>query len=165
MSAHISSLLVGVATICFAGAAIADAGNAGHAHQHGPAKFAAGEPGADAKVSRRIEIVAREGDGKMSFGPATVRVKRGENIEFVVRNDGQLEHEFVLGSVSENASHAKMMEAMPDMRHDDPNATRVAAGKSARLVWRFSRAGEFEFACLIPGHYVAGMKGAAFVAP
>jgi uncharacterized cupredoxin-like copper-binding protein len=27
------------------------------------------------------------------------------------------------------------------------------------LIWKFAQAGTVEFACLIPGHYEAGMKG------
>lgn len=116
-----------------------------------------------AKVTRRITIIAREGDGTMSFEPSSISVKKGETVEFTVRNDGFLEHEFVLGSAIENASHAALMEAMPDMKDNDPNAVLIAPGKSTELVWQFSKAGDFEFACLIPGHYDAGMKGVAMV--
>ena len=35
----------------------------------------------------------------------------------------------------------------------------VAAGKSADLIWHFNRAGDFDFACLIAGHFQAGMRG------
>jgi uncharacterized cupredoxin-like copper-binding protein len=41
---------------------------------------------------------------------------------------------------------------------------RGAQGPRARLVWTFNRAGEFEFACLIAGHYQAGMLGRIKVA-
>ena len=132
-------------------------------HSHDAASFEAGEPGVAARVTKRIIVVAREGDGKMSFEPSRIVVRKGETVEFSVRNEGQLEHEFVLGSAKENAAHAAEMATMPDMKHDDPNAVRVAPGKSGRIVWRFNKAGSFEFACLIPGHYDAGMKGAAVV--
>lgn len=165
MNRRFFPLLATAAAIGMATAATAhDDGHAGQgAHGHGPASFAAGEPGAGSKITRKVEILAREGDGKMLFEPAQIVVRKGETVEFVVRNEGQLEHEFVLGSAIENASHAALMEAMPDMKHDDPNAVRVAPGKTARLVWRFSKAGAFEFACLIPGHYDAGMRGEALV--
>ncbi len=132
-------------------------------HGHGHETFDAGEPGSVKKPSRRVEIVAREQDGKMWFSPDRVEVKVGEQIEFVVKNEGELEHEFVVGSRIENAAHAKMMQAMPDMQHTDPNAVRVAPGKTERLVWKFSKPGSFEFACLVPGHYEAGMKGRIMV--
>ncbi|MDB5545892.1 MAG: copper resistance protein [Hyphomicrobiales bacterium] len=159
------SFLVIAAGVGLAGAATAhDDDSAGHGvHAHAAPSFDAGEPGAGNAASRRIEVVAREGDGRMFFEPARIDVKIGDEVEFVVRNEGQLAHEFVLGSAIENASHAAMMEVMPDMQHDDPNAVRVTPGNAARLVWRFSKAGEFEFACLVPGHYEAGMKGDAVV--
>jgi uncharacterized cupredoxin-like copper-binding protein len=40
----------------------------------------------------------------------------------------------------------------------------VNAGKTGGLIWTFNRAGEFDFACLIPGHYQAGMVGKISVA-
>ena len=45
------------------------------------------------------------------------------------------------------------------MEHDAPYMAHVAAGKSQDLVWKFNRAGQFDFACLIVGHYQAGMRG------
>jgi uncharacterized cupredoxin-like copper-binding protein len=132
-------------------------------HSHGPASFDAGEPGDAKKPSRTFAVVSLEADGKMSFAPDRIEVKAGEQIDFAVTNKGELEHEFVIGSEIENAAHAEAMQAMPDMVHKDPNAVRVAPGKTEHLVWKFSKAGTFEFACLIPGHYEAGMKGAATV--
>jgi len=41
----------------------------------------------------------------------------------------------------------------------------VAPGKTGEIVWTFNRAGEFDFACLIPGHYDAGMVGKIKVVP
>lgn len=35
----------------------------------------------------------------------------------------------------------------------------VPPGQRGDLVWHFNRAGDFEFACLIPGHFEAGMRG------
>ena len=141
---------------------VALAAFAASAHDHHHA-YKAGEPGNAAKPARTVEVTAAEGDGSMSFTPARVEIARGEQVRFVIKNAGALAHEFVLGAKAENAEHAKMMAEMPDMKHDDPNAVTVAPGKSATLVWRFSKPGAFEFACLIPGHYEAGMHGAAVV--
>jgi len=139
---------------------IALAHDAGH---HGHASFDAGEPGNAKSRSRLVQIVAREADGKMLFTPDKVEVKAGEQIDFSVKNEGLLDHEFMIGSEIENAAHAEMMRTMPDMAHDEPNGVRVAAGKTTHIVWKFSKAGTFEFACLVPGHYEAGMKGQAKV--
>jgi uncharacterized cupredoxin-like copper-binding protein len=51
------------------------------------------------------------------------------------------------------------MKNNPAMEHEEPNGREVEPGKTGELVWRFSKAGEFEFACLIPGHREAGMVG------
>ena len=32
-------------------------------------------------------------------------------------------------------------------------------GKTGEIVWTFNRAGDFDFACLIAGHYQGGMVG------
>ena len=35
----------------------------------------------------------------------------------------------------------------------------IVIKNSGQIIWTFNRAGDFEFACLIAGHYQAGMKG------
>jgi uncharacterized cupredoxin-like copper-binding protein len=50
------------------------------------------------------------------------------------------------------------------MEHDDPKMATVQAGKTGEIIWQFSKAGKIDFACLQPGHYDAGMKGAVSVA-
>lgn len=99
----------------------------------------------------------------MVFVPERVEVKRGEQIRFMLRNDGELEHEFVLATTEENIKHAEDMKKNPEMEHDDPNAKRLAPKRAGEIVWRFSKAGTFEFGCLIPGHREAGMIGTVIV--
>jgi uncharacterized cupredoxin-like copper-binding protein len=105
----------------------------------------------------------REPDGKMIFNHNHVEVRRGEQIRFVLENHGELDHEFVLATPKENDKHAELMQKYPEMEHDDPNAKRVVTKKSGELIWRFTKAGTFEFACLIPGHREAGMHGTVTV--
>jgi uncharacterized cupredoxin-like copper-binding protein len=126
--------------------------------------FAAGKPGNPKKpASRTIEIIAREGDGKMSYSPDRIEVTQGEQIRFIIKNEGELAHEFLLDSFEGNAKHKVEMEKNPEMEHDDPNGTRLEPKKTGEILWIFDRAGSFEFACLIPGHYEAGMKGVVVV--
>lgn len=126
--------------------------------------FAAGKPGNPKKpASRTIEIIAREGDGKMSYSPDRIEVTQGEQIRFIIKNEGELAHEFLLDSFEGNAKHKVEMEKNPEMEHDDPNGTRLEPQKTGEILWIFDRAGSFEFACLIPGHYEAGMKGVVVV--
>ena len=152
-------VLATLAATLISGTALAGAGAPGHSH----AGFSAGEPGNPKKPSRTVEIVMHEKDGKMGFSPETVVVRRGEQIKFVLRNSGALDHEFVLATVKENLKHAELMKKYPDMEHDDPNATRLAPEKAGEINWRFTKAGSFEFACLIPGHREAGMHGKIIV--
>lgn len=125
--------------------------------------FAAGEPGDPSKPFRVQEITVSEKDGAMLYVPAEVDVKLGEQVKFVIHNGGSLKHEFQLASVQQNASHRIEMQKNPEMEHDDPNVQTVQSGKDAIIFWRFSKPGEFEFACLIPGHYEAGMHGKVVV--
>jgi uncharacterized cupredoxin-like copper-binding protein len=132
----------------------------GHDHDHG-ASF--GEPGDPAKPAREIALTMTEADGKMLFSPNTITVSEGEQIRFQLKNAGQLDHEIVLATLKANLEHAKEMEEHPDMQHDDPNAKRLAPGASAEILWKFTKAGTFDFSCLIPGHREAGMFGTVVV--
>jgi uncharacterized cupredoxin-like copper-binding protein len=100
----------------------------------------------------------------MRFVPERIDVKLNETVRFTVRNSGQQLHEFVIGTRQENEKHAAQMMKFPGMEHDEPYMAHVAAGKSGEIVWTFNRAGTFEFACLIAGHYQAGMAGSITVA-
>jgi uncharacterized cupredoxin-like copper-binding protein len=140
-------------------AAFAAAGPAGHSHEN----FSAGEPGNPKKPARVVQITMREADGKMLFIPDRVEVRKGEQIKFVLRNNGELDHEFILATTGENLKHAEQMKKNPDMEHDDPNGKRIASKKGDEIVWRFTKAGTFEFGCLIPGHREAGMIGTVVV--
>jgi uncharacterized cupredoxin-like copper-binding protein len=127
------------------------------------ATFSAGAPGDPSKPARVVEVKMFEGDGKMGFAPARIEVRKGEQIRFVLANDGEEDHEFMLATVKENRKHAEVMKKNPDMEHDDPNGKRVMPHGSAEIVWKFTKRGEFEFACLIPGHYEKGMFGKVIV--
>lgn len=131
----------------------AHAGHAGHAAAQQQAWGIAGTP---SQVDRTIEVSM---DDRMRFTPENLQVKQGETIRFVHRNDGQVMHEFVLGTAATLDEHAQMMASHPGMAHDAPHMTHVAPGQSGEMIWTFNRAGEFDFACLIVGHYQAGMRG------
>ena len=89
--------------------------------------------------------------------PGDIVVKRGETVRFLVRNDGQVMHEMVIGRMQELKEHAELMRKFPTMEHDEPYMAHVAPGKEGEIVWQFTQAGEFNYACLIPGHMEAGM--------
>jgi uncharacterized cupredoxin-like copper-binding protein len=95
----------------------------------------------------------------MRFTPAEIAVKRGETVRFVAANKGQVLHEMVLGTMDDLKKHADLMRKHPGMEHDEPHMAHVAPGKTGEIGWRFTHAGTFHFACLIPGHFEAGMVG------
>jgi uncharacterized cupredoxin-like copper-binding protein len=97
--------------------------------------------------------------------PADVVVKRGETVRFIVRNHGRVMHEMVIGRLKELKEHAELMRNFPNMEHDEPYMAHVAPGKEGEIVWQFTKAGEFHYACLVPGHMEAGMIAKITVKP
>jgi len=95
----------------------------------------------------------------MTYEPLRIEVKRGEQIRFVLRNAGTEDHEFLLATTKENLKHAEVMKKNPHMEHDDPNGVRLAPKKTAEILWKFTKAGTFEYSCLIPDHRDYGMIG------
>ena len=117
----------------------------------------------DAKRAKRSIAVSMADN--MRFTPERIEVRQGETLKFLVRNTGKVMHEFVIGTKAENARHAELMVKFPNMEHDEPYMAHVPPGKTGEIVWTFNRAGAFEFACLIAGHYQGGMVGTIMVAP
>ena len=116
----------------------------------------------DAKAVKRTVIFTMKDN--MRFTPDKLEVKLGETVKLVVKNNGAVLHEFVLGSKKELEEHAALMVKFPTMEHDEPYMAHVGPGKSGEVIWTFNRAGDFDFACLIAGHYQAGMVGTIKVA-
>ena len=146
---------------------------AGAVHAHGDEKHPArrfdpasaeqqpfGIAGDPKQATRTMTIAMSD---KMHFLPSVLTIRKGETVRFVVRNEGILLHELVLGTAEELKKHAEQMRMFPDMEHDEPHMVHVKPGSSGDLVWTFNRAGEFDFACLVGGHYEAGMKGRIIV--
>jgi len=111
----------------------------------------------EAGQARRTIAIAMGDD--MRFTPSSIEVKEGETVRFILSNMGKVMHEMVIGTKGTLEEHAALMLKFPGMEHDEPHMAHVAAGKKGELVWKFNRAGDFDFACLIAGHYQAGMAG------
>ncbi len=148
-------------TLAAAWFAVAATAGGTHAGGHGHDESAIGQPGQAAKVSRTVQVEMAD---TMRFTPANFAVKQGETIRFVVKNSGQLKHEFVLGTAKELKDHYQVMKKFPGMEHADANMLSVAPGQTGEVIWQFSKAGPVDFACLQPGHFDAGMKGLIKVA-
>ena len=95
----------------------------------------------------------------MRFTPDKIDVKQGETIKIVINNTGAVLHELVIGSKKVLEEHAALMVKFPKMEHDEPYMAHVPPGKSGEIIWTFNKPGNFDFACLIAGHYQAGMVG------
>ncbi len=133
----------------------------GAAFAHGDEDHAAmGRPGVASKVDRTVTVTMSDA---MQFSPASIAVKRGETIRFVLKNEGKARHELVLGTIHELKEHAALMRKFPTMEHADPNHASVEPGQTGALIWQFTKPGTFDFACLQPGHFEAGMKGQVIV--
>jgi uncharacterized cupredoxin-like copper-binding protein len=144
-------LLVSITTQSFA------TGN--HAGGHADSD-AIGKPGKATNAKRTVKVEMLD---SMRFNPQSITVKQGETIKFIVKNSGKAKHEMVLGTEKELKEHAEVMKKNPEMEHDDDNQITVQPGKSAEIIWQFTKSGNVNFACLQPGHFEAGMKGVVVV--
>jgi uncharacterized cupredoxin-like copper-binding protein len=137
-----------------------DAAHGNKAQRKAPAQpveeKAFGRPGDPKKVTRTVRI---QGTDDMRYTPAALTVKKGETVRFVVKNAGKILHETVLGTMAELQEHYELMKKFPDMEHDEPHMVHLKPGETGEMVWQFTKAGEFYFACLMPGHLEAGMLG------
>lgn len=104
---------------------------------------------------RQIQVTMTD---DMRFQPAQMQVSAGETIEFVVRNDGTIRHEFFLGGEDEQSSHEMEMRETGGMQHDEANGIGVEPGESKTLRYTFTVAGRLIAGCHETGHYAAGMK-------
>lgn len=141
-----------------------DAPSEGHGHDGADAgehhQSIAGQPGKEADVTRTVAIVMSDA---MQYTPASLTVAKGETLRLKVSNEGQLQHELVLGSNEEILEHHELMKRFPGMEHEEENQVSLTAGKTGEIIWTFTNAGTVDFACLQPGHYEAGMKGEIIV--
>lgn len=168
MKRHLTLAAVGL--LASAGLALA---GPGHDDGHGHAGAAIGSPGEASNVDREISVSMNG----MDFHPEEIEVKAGETIRFVVTNDGQMVHEFNIGTDETWVGHAQEMREMlssgmmtarelhhekmeqAGMMHDDPNSALLEPGETAEVVWTFPEKGTIGFACNVPGHREAGMDG------
>lgn len=109
------------------------------------------------RAARRTVEITMSDD--MRFTPSHIDVRRGETLRLLLRNTGAVPHELVIGTPRELEEHAALMLKFPGMAHDEPDMAHVPPGQTGEIVWTFNRAGKFDFACLIAGHFQAGMRG------
>ena len=126
-----------------------------HAHMEESEDFVFGAPGNPSAATRTIEVTATD---PYRFDPAALEVESGETVTFVVTNEGDEEHEFVLGDVAYQEEHGDKMEA--GAMHHGGNGVTIAPGDTEELTWTFPPEGDVLYACHVGGHYDSGMVGA-----
>ena len=118
-------------------------------------------------VDRTLQVDMND---TMRFTPDLLQVAAGETLKLVVHNSGKLPHEMVLGSEAALKAHA--IEMKQSAGHADGHAhasgnellaLSVKPGETKEWVIRFDQAQTLQMACLIPGHFEAGMKGQVIV--
>jgi uncharacterized cupredoxin-like copper-binding protein len=159
--------LLALAALCLMALSGSAAAGAGDAHGHGHAA-STGQPDHAREARRTVEIVAVDS----AFQPESVAVSAGETVRFVIRNEGELLHEFSIGTPHMHEEHRTEMQRLadeglldatsvaPGVEHAHGNSVFIGPKQSAELTWTFGADAEIEFACNLPGHYEAGMKGA-----
>jgi uncharacterized cupredoxin-like copper-binding protein len=173
--ALLAAILVFAAPPIVGGALASEKHDKGHGHGESAEIGKAGDP---AKVTRTIEIVMYDN----YYEPEKITLKQGETVRFVVKNAGELVHEFNIATADMHLAHApemmmmvdhgvlepdrinweaakKMQATMGHGMHAEPNSLLLEPGKSGEIVWTFPDHAELQFACNIPGHYDAGMQG------
>ena len=130
-----------------------------HDKKAGPVKKEQKDWGIAGNAKAGMRTVEFRMTDNMRFTPDKIEVKQGETVKLIIKNSGAVMHEFVLGTKKEHEEHAALMLKFPNMEHDEPYMAHVPAGKTAEIIWTFNRPGNFDFACLIAGHYHAGMVG------
>ena len=70
-----------------------------------------GAPGKPAEVTRSIEVNLADN----YYEPDAISVKQGETVRFVLKNNGELLHEFSIDTLAEHAEHRTEMAAMMEM--------------------------------------------------
>ena len=119
-------------------------------------KTAFGQTGDPKKVTRTINV---DMDDSFHYTPGNLKIKKGETVRIIARNNGKLLHEIVIGTPEELKEHAEQMRKFPTKEHEAPYMAHVRPGKTEEIVWQFTTAGNFRFACLVAGHSEAGMIG------
>ena len=151
------------ATLATSGVVLAH-GDATHAKKAAAVKKEQKDWGIAGNAKAGMRSITITMTDNMRFTPDRIDVRQGETVKIVLKNSGKMLHEFVLGTKKELEEHAALMLKFPTMEHDEPYMAHVPVGKTGQIIWTFNRAGDFDFACLIAGHYQAGMVGKVTVA-
>lgn len=168
LSAALAALVLVVAAC--GGSSTGDAHDAAGGHHHGVDSghghggtdhgSVPGEAAPAREATRTVEVVATD---ELQFQPATIRLKAGETVTFVVTNAGSSDHEFVLGDEAYQRAHEMEMSKDEMQMTHSGNAVALPPGATKRVTWKFTGSGEVLYGCHLPGHYEGGMVGTIYV--
>ena len=116
---------------------------------------ATASPVAGGSSTTAAEVIVKLTDA-LKMEPASISVKAGVPVRFVVTNSGATDHEFFLGDEAAQMGHGQEMSAMPGM-NDGHAGIGLKAGETKTLEYTFAKAGPYLAGCHISGHYAAGM--------
>ncbi len=137
-----------------------------------------GSKGDPKDVTRIIEVKMYDN----YYEPSSIQVKKGETVKIIVKNLGELVHEYNIATkemhikhttemakliendilLGDSIDHAKMKEMSkkdPSLGHKHANSVMLEPNKTGEIIWKFSNDIALEMACNIPGHYETGMVG------
>jgi uncharacterized cupredoxin-like copper-binding protein len=86
---------------------------------------------------------------EMRFSPNRIDAKVGQSLVVRIVNDGAQRHDLAFPSLN-----------MPNLKGVE---TELQPGQSTTITLMFDQPGVYTFVCTLPGHFAAGMSGAAFV--
>ena len=120
----------------------------------------ASSPPAAPLASAAIQTVAVKLTDSLRMEPATITVKAGQTVRFIVTNSGIADHEFYLGDEASQEAHEMVMRSPGGMTHGEPAGIELKPSETKELLYTFSKAGALLAGCHEPAHYAAGMKAA-----
>ena len=129
-----------------------------------------GDGSSDGAEPRSIPVTMTDN----AFSTSKVTAEAGETVVFEFANDGEREHEAVIGDLTvQDAHEAEMSKPGAGVTLPQPgsettphthgsgsggSSVTVAPGDSAILRYTFDQAGSVLVGCHVPGHYRDGMK-------
>ena len=137
-----------------------------------------GSKGKLSEVDRTIKVKMYDN----YYEPKSIQVKKGETVKIIVKNLGELVHEYNIGTkkmhidhqpemarliehdilLGDRIDHKKMKEMSKkdhSLGHKHVNSVMLEPNKTGEIIWKFSKDISLEMACNIPGHYESGMVG------
>ena len=108
-----------------------------------------------AELPRTVTVSALDTN---HFVPDRIVVSAGETVRFVVTNEGELQHEFMIGSREQMRDHAV---SVTHGGHGMDYATEIhlIPGQTKELVYTFGSTTDIGYACFVKTHFPAGMSG------